>query len=205
LIFDVSFVIRKLNSTELSTAAELLARGMRDNPIHIQAFGSNAEHRRYALARLFQPVLLRAVNRGSVFGAFLDERLVGVYAEVKPDQCQLTLTEKIKIFPAICFENPLATSKRVLTWVGEWSQRDLTKPHWHLGPVAVDAHLQRQGIGKSMLAAFCSDMDARKAIAYLETDKIANVRFYEQFGFTVLAEADVLGVRNWFMSRDASL
>jgi hypothetical protein len=55
-----------------------------------------------------------------------------------------------------------------------------------------------------MLAAFCSDMDARKANAYLETDKIANVRFYEQFGFTVLAEADVLGVRNWFMSRNPS-
>jgi len=199
-------VIRKLNSTELSTAAELLSRGMRDNPIHSRAFGPHAEHRRHALARLFQPVLRRGVNRGSVFGVFFDDRLVGVYAEIPPGQCQPTLTEKLKILPAICFGNPLATSKRVLTWVGEWSRRDLTKPHWHLGPVAVDAHLQGQGIGRSMLAAFfCSDMDARKAIAYLETDKIANVRFYEQFGFTVLAEADVLGVRNWFMSRDGSL
>jgi hypothetical protein len=197
-------VIRKINSTELSNAAELLARGMRDNPIHIQAFGPDAEHRRHALARLFQPVLQRAMNRGSVFGVFVDDRLVGVYAEIPPGHCQPTLAEKLKILPAICFGNPLTTSKRVLIWVGEWSRRDLTKPHWHLGPVAVDAPLQRQGIGRRMLASFCSDMDARKANAYLETDKIANVLFYEKFGFTVLAETDVLGVRNWFMSRKPS-
>jgi hypothetical protein len=44
-------------------------------------------------------------------------------------------------------------------------------------------------------------MDAYGAVAYLETDRHANVRFYQKFGFTVVAEADVMGVPNWFMSR----
>ena len=36
---------------------------------------------------------------------------------------------------------------------------------------------------------------------YLETDKSENVRFYQKFGFTVVAQAEILGVANWFMSR----
>jgi len=44
-------------------------------------------------------------------------------------------------------------------------------------------------------------MDTCRTLSYLETDKSENVRFYERFGFTVVAEVNVLGVRNWFMSR----
>jgi len=88
-----------------------------------------------------------------------------------------------------------------LRWVGEWARRDPAEPHWHLGPVAVDSHLQGQGIGSAMLVDFCARMDDERALSYLETDKSENVRFYQKFGFTVIAEAEILGVPNWFMSR----
>ncbi len=88
-------------------------------------------------------------------------------------------------------------------WVGEWARRDPTEPHWHLGPVAVDSPLQGRGIGGTMLADFCARMDDCRALSYLETDKFENVRFYQTFGFTVIAEAKVLGVPNWFMSQPA--
>jgi ribosomal protein S18 acetylase RimI-like enzyme len=39
--------------------------------------------------------------------------------------------------------------------------------------------------------------------SYLETDKEINVRFYERFGFEVIGEEEVLGVRNWYMYRRA--
>jgi hypothetical protein len=48
-------------------------------------------------------------------------------------------------------------------------------------------------------------MDACRAISYLETDKPENVRLYQRFGFRVIESADVLGVRNWFMSRPTFL
>jgi hypothetical protein len=38
-------------------------------------------------------------------------------------------------------------------------------------------------------------------VSYLETDRYKNVRFYRKFGFDVIAEAEVLGVPTWFMSR----
>ena len=44
-------------------------------------------------------------------------------------------------------------------------------------------------------------MDDLSMLSYLETDKYENVRFYRKLGFDVVAEAEVLGVPNWFMSR----
>jgi hypothetical protein len=56
-----------------------------------------------------------------------------------------------------------------------------------------------------MLAAFCALMDDWCTLSYLETDRSENVSFYQKFGFTVVAEAEVLAVPNWFMSRPARI
>lgn len=55
------------------------------------------------------------------------------------------------------------------------------------------------------MTAFCAQMDARGMLSYLETDKAENVGFYRRFGFGVIGEGNVLGLRNWFMSRPARL
>ena len=122
----------------------------------------------------------------------------------RPGLCQPTTLEKLGVVPSVVFGNPIGTPLRILKWVGEWARRDPVEPHWHLGPVAVEANLRGQGIGSSMLADFCTRVDNYGAASYLETDKLENVRFYERLGFTVISEAEVLGVPNWFMSRSGA-
>jgi hypothetical protein len=150
---------------------------------------------------MFLPVLERTHAKGSVFGAFGRGKLVGVYGMLASGQCELKSFEKLQMLPAIFLGNSLSTPMRVLRWTGEWSRRDPREPHWHLGPVAVDSHLQGQSIGSTMLAAFCTRMDEWFTSSYLETDKSENVCFYQKFGFALVGEAEVLGVPNWFMSR----
>jgi len=53
------------------------------------------------------------------------------------------------------------------------------------------------------MRVFCAQMDAIGETAYLETDKPENVRFYERFGFAVVAEEQVSGVPDWYMHRPA--
>jgi predicted N-acetyltransferase YhbS len=84
----------------------------------------------------------------------------------------------------------------------EWERRDRREHHQHLGPVAVAAPLQGRGIGRQLMHARCARMDGTDTVAYLETDKPENVRFYERFGFEVIAEEPVIGVPNWFMRRE---
>ena len=194
--------MRQLKAGELEDAAHLLARGMRDNPANVRTFGiRSADRRCQALTRFFVPVLHGLYQRGLIFGAFRHSSLVGVCGMARPGLCQPTSLEKLTVIPSVVFGNPLGTSMRVLKWASEWARRDPSEPHWHLGPVAVDSHLQGQGIGRAMLAGFCAHMDDCGALSYLETDKFDNVRLYLRFGFRVIAEAEILGVPNWFMSR----
>ena len=69
--------------------------------------------------------------------------------------------------------------------------------------MGVERHLQGKGIGSALLQAFCDRIDRMRSLAYLETDKLENVRLYERFGFLLRAQGRVLGVPSWFMARPA--
>ncbi len=193
--------VRPLAATELDGAAALLGRGMRDNPLHVAVFGADPERRRQALSRMFAPVLRKLHGRGLVLGAFAGGELLGVCGMAQPGRCQPGPLEKLRVVPRVVLDNGMATTGRAVRWLREWSRRDPSEPHWHLGPVAVDAHLQRKGIGSALMATFCARMDEEGALAYLETDKRENVRFYGRCGFAVTDEGNVLGLPNWFMTR----
>jgi len=196
-----SITIRRLLNHELPTAALLLSRAMCDNPIDVRAFGGEAKRRRRSLERFYSPVLQGLYRRGQILGGFREAEMIAVCAFAPPGHCQATLAEKVRILPSVLLANQIATTGRILQWVGAWSRRDPTEPHWHLGPVAVEPAVQGQGVGRALMADFCTRMDECAGLAYLETDKRENVRFYRRFGFSLVAEAEVLGVRNWFMSR----
>lgn len=191
-----------LQTIELGEAARVVGRSMRDNPDNVRAFHiEDTDRRSRALARFFGPVLRGLHKRGMIKGAFRNNALVGVCGMAQPGSCQPTLLEKAEVLPSLVCGNPMGTAIRVLRWTAEWARRDLTRPHWHLGPMAVDPDLQGQGIGGAMLSAFCERMDQEHALAYLETDKLENVGFYQKFGFRVIEQAPVLDIPNWFMSR----
>jgi hypothetical protein len=67
------------------------------------------------------------------------------------------------------------------------------------GDVVVALHSFTSSLPKSLavpLPSFSLHFDGQKALAYLETDKAENVRFYERFGFVTTSEALVLGTPN---------
>lgn len=194
--------IRLLERGELFGAAALLGRAMRDNPLHVAAFGADPDVREHTLERLFAVVLPRTHAHGRVLGAFKDQTLVGVCAMVAPGQCHLSLSEIVQLTPALAMRLGPGRLVRLLRWTSIWARFDPPDGHWHLGPVGVDRHLQGQGIGSALLRAFVSG--TRDAPGYLETDKPENVTLYQRFGFVVRAEAYALGTPNWFMSRARS-
>jgi ribosomal protein S18 acetylase RimI-like enzyme len=67
--------------------------------------------------------------------------------------------------------------------------------------LAVEPRLQGMGIGSRILTEHCGRLDERGQVGYLETDKPGNVVLYERFGYEVIGEAEIIGVRNWFMLR----
>ena len=202
-MFSSIITVRELNPADMSSAVGIVARGMRDNPLHIAALGSDAEVRGRRLIRMFTVALPMIFSKGIVLGAFDHDTLVGIAGMVAPGQCQPSLTEKLTLMPRMIPAVGGGAFARVGRWMGAWAQHDLRQPHWHLGPVAVDTHLQGTGIGTSLMKEYCSRLDRAHVAGYLETDKPANVAFYERFGFQTIGSAPVLNTPNWFMKRTA--
>ena len=194
--------IRRLTAKDAGCAASLLGRGMRDNPTHIQAFGSRSVRRERALKGMFTPFIRRQTEEGVVFGAFIQEALVGVAGLSIAGHCQPALADKMRTLPALLMASGPLSLWRVYRWTRVWARRDAnTPPHWHLGPLAIEPQWQGQGVGSALLKRLCDQLDQHQALGYLETDRQKNVRLYERFGFTTVATEPVLGVMHWFMQR----
>lgn len=101
------------------------------------------------------------------------------------------------------FEDENDIDNRKSVWFKEWEKHDPVEQHWHLGPIGVLPMHQGLGIGSILMERFCKEVDACMAKAYLETDLDKNVRFYEKFGFKVVYESEIFGVKNRYMLRDS--
>jgi len=176
---------------------------MRDNPLHIAALGSDTEVRERRLTRMFTAALPFILSKGIVLGAFDSSTLVGLAGMVPPGRCQPSLKDKISFMPRMVPAVGGGGFARVGRWMAEWARRDPPEAHMHLGPVAVDLHLQGSGIGTLLMTEYCARVDRVNVAGYLETDKPANLPFYERFGFRTIQSASVLGTPNWFMKRTA--
>jgi GNAT superfamily N-acetyltransferase len=196
-------LVRELNQADLPPAVGIVARGMRDNPLHIAALGSDVETRGRRLIGMFTAALPLIFSKGVILGAFDGATLVGIAGMVAPGRCQPSFAEKLALMPRMIPAVGGGAFARVGRWMGVWAQHDLKQPHWHLGPVAVDAHLQGSGIGTLLMQEYCARLDRTHAAGYLETDKPSNVTFYQRFGFQTIGSAAVLNTPNWFMKRTA--
>jgi ribosomal protein S18 acetylase RimI-like enzyme len=194
-----SLEIDALASTEIAAAAGVLARGMRDNPNHIAIFGPDPAKRGRALERGFGSYL-RVVSAQVPVCARLDGVVVGVAGVLPPGCCRLAPVQKLRLMPSMAGLT-IADIWRASRVTRAWGARDPDEPHSHLGPVAVDEGFRGQGIGTRLIGAYCMQIDDAHVAAYLETETIRNVRFYERFGFETIGRANVLGNLNWFMWR----
>lgn len=196
------FEIRKLAVADIGAAARVLAVGMQDNPLHIRVLAGADVRREGALQQLFAILLHQQLRKGVILGAYGRGGLIGVAAMVPPGRCHPTLREQATMLPALLRGRMLHRFAPILRWMHAWARHDAAAPpHWHLGPAAVHRQRRGQGIGSALLGELCAQLDSLGACGYLETDKPENVRLYRRYGFEMVAQQDVLGVRNWFMLR----
>jgi hypothetical protein len=176
----------------------VLARGMRDNPIHVAALGPDPDRRERLLHQSFGRMF--RVLSGEPICVRRDGRIVAVTGVLTGGACRPSAGQTVRMAPGVLTCGP-RTAVRTLRWLKAWDDQHPEDPHAHLGPLSVDRHLQGQGIGTVLLAEHCRRLDESGTTGYLETDKPENVRFYARQGYEVVAEAPVIGVPNWFMVR----
>jgi ribosomal protein S18 acetylase RimI-like enzyme len=190
------------DNSEIEEILDVLSRGMRDNPLHVAAFGADPELRQQRFRLLLSALFSVKDFSHTLVTRSEDGAIVGVCGMMPPGTCLPDFGQQLRLLPTLLSINPRVAG-RVMRWIGFWQKHDPKERHWHLGPLVVDTHLQGMGAGSRLMQVFCAQMDAAREDAYLETDKPENVRFYERFGFEIVGEQEVLGIPNYFMLRQA--
>ena len=187
--FQISF----MEQNDIQQSAKVLSVAMLNNPNHIGVFLGKGEKVRLEIEKMFFELFNNLP--GFVFLARKNEKIVGV---MRMKSCIGKAIDDPDVFED---ENDIDWRKSVL--FKEWAKRDPVEQHWHLGPIGVLPTHQGLGIGSILMERFCKEVDACMAKAYLETDLEKNVRFYEKFGFKVVSESEIFGVKNRYMLRDS--
>jgi len=194
--------IKRMSSGDLDAACELIGLAFADNPNTLAVVRGDK-----AKAQHMMQVAVRAAKLGRkcshVLVATEEGRIVGVLNAAEWPSCQLSTSEKLRTAPVMIRAAGIALA-RSLKLMSVWAKHDPKKPHWHLGPIGVHPHFQGRGIGKAILKAFIHTVDEQASAAYLETDVDKNVALYEKFGFKVVAQAEIMGINNRFMWREAA-
>jgi ribosomal protein S18 acetylase RimI-like enzyme len=176
---------------ELETVCEVIGLAFADNPSTL----ANVRGDR-AKARQVMREAVRVAKFGRTWSHALvaldGGKVVGALNAAQWPHCQPGTLEKIRTAPSI-----LRIMKGALP-------RAFTMMTRHIGPVGVIPELQGQGIGTTLLELFLSSTDATGSPTFLETDVDRNVALYENLGFEVVAQEDIIGVSTRFMWRDAT-
>ncbi len=190
--------IQPMQPTELHAAARVLSYAMLNNPIHIAVYQQQDERVRQRIKAGFIEVLQK--RSGTVVLAKVATQIIGVY---RSKLCGGKRVLSPAIQELIKLPNPVFSvfQEREKYWHGIWASRDPAVEHSHLGPIGVLPEFQHCGVGTQLMQHYCQAIEAQGLAAYLEADKAQNVSFYQQFGFRVVDETDILGVRNYFMWR----
>ena len=197
----IAATIAPLADSQLQPTADVLARAFCGNPLNCAVIRSSDPARRIRFNRDSMLAFLpTACQHGQVLVATLDGKVAGGLIASLPGRFPL---------PPPSWRNQLRFLMRQGWSVARrWEQvfeifnaLHPPDPHWYLEILGVDRPAQRRGVGAALLSHWLADIDRDPAPAYLETDREANVRFYERAGFARVGETAVLGVRIWLMKR----
>lgn len=72
--------------------------------------------------------------------------------------------------------------------------------HWYLNMLAVDPKYQGKGYASKLLNAMLPEIDKESLPCYLETSGEKNVSIYKHFGFKVVSEYTIPGIKDKFIA-----
>ncbi len=193
--------IAPLAEPQLPALIDALARAFCGNPLNRAVVRSDDAERCYRSNRHGMRVLLPIARRqGRVLVATLADRVAGGLVASPPGGFPLPPPPPLDWLRCRIGQG-WRVARRWDAVFEAFAALHPGEPHWYLGTLGVVEAARRRGVGRALLSRWLAEVDRERAAAYLETDREANLGFYERAGFSRVGEARVLGVPIWRMRR----
>jgi ribosomal protein S18 acetylase RimI-like enzyme len=197
LVADVE--VRALRRDEHRAAGAVTCRALADSPTTVASYGPDMLEGLVHMHGELVPYIDALPS--PQWAAFAGDCVIALAAVAPPGECVGAFMAGT---PGLLRGPPpeLGDPARAHVFWAHWSVAEPAEEHWHVGPVGVEPGYQGRGIGAAVMRALCASFDQEPRMAWLETDKERNVRFYAGLGFEVVTTETILDVPTWYMRRD---
>ncbi len=195
--------VQKATSAGLPAAIIATSRAFYPDPL-FGFFAKTATQEHHSTPVFIQAIMRDVMKHGEVSVVEMGGRVAGAAAWLPPGATPLTGWRRARVSLATSRALVMGRNRRIgLRLLDEVARSQPTEPHWYLALLGIDPAFQRRGLGGALLTPQLSACDTTSAPAFLETQKVENLLFYERFGFRVLKEISVpVSPKVWQMWRD---
>ncbi|KUJ70068.1 hypothetical protein ACZ90_06845 [Streptomyces albus subsp. albus] len=180
-------VARREHVGELSA---VLARAFHEDPVMCWTF-PDPEVRRRALPKVFSTMLRYQHLRHGASEFTTDEsgRITGGALWDPPGHWKEPTWRELLALPSYVLASGRGSGKAA-AFVSAMAKIHPAEPHWYLSIVGTDPdpRFRGRGCGAALLRSRLDRCDEAGTPAYLESTNLANVTYYERFGFKVVQE-----------------
>lgn len=198
--------VQRATSAGLPAAIIATSRAFYPDPL-FGFFAKTATQEHHSTPVFIQAIMRDVMKYGEVSVVEIGGRVAGAAAWLPPGATPLTGRRRARVSLATSRALVKGRNRRIgLRLLDEVARSQPTEPHWYLALLGIDPAFQRRGLGGALLAPQLSECDATSTSAFLETQKVENLVFYERFGFRVLKEISVPSSPNvWQMWREPKI
>lgn len=178
-------LVRDMRAGDTDRVVEALTEAFLDFP-PVQIVVGEGDGAKGRLQRLNQ-LTVGGAKRARFLVAERDGEVLGVLqCADQPDCLEMSGRQMLSMIPILGTRLPAA-----IRMFREVSKIHPKTPHRHLSQVAVHPTAQGQGVGSSLMVAYCDSCDEDGVVGYLETvawedpTKPSQQKLYERYGFVV--------------------
>jgi GNAT superfamily N-acetyltransferase len=177
--------VRPITPGDLDAVGAALGRAFADDPVFTYLSPwLEVEERARKLAPFFR---VEARQRARAAGVWTSGAGEGAAIWAPPDRWRTSVRDGLGLaWTILRAAGPRGV--RSLPVLQRIEKEHPTEPHWYLATLGTDPAHQGKGIGGALLEPVLARCDREGLPAYLESSKLANVPFYERFGWQVTSE-----------------
>jgi GNAT superfamily N-acetyltransferase len=197
--------ILSITQQDYHQAAQLLSRAFVDDPVSVAIYRNfPATKRIHALEVDFSAELRLCLRRGYPIQANENGRMVAVAVIYPPGCYPFPLLDQWMLLVKSILGNGWYDVRAWMKWLDEVDRQHPKITHYYLEYIGVTPQDQGKGYGTGILKYLSTQADARRMGCYLENANPRNLPFYQQAGFQVIAERQIIGLPTWFMWRPSN-
>ncbi len=195
-------VLSNLESSDLQSAAKLLAQAFFQDPIVCSILKKVEPNRRLTkLETMFQVALGERVPGRMVLCLKDGGGVRSVALLYSPGSYPPPIFLELSVLLRCIFRTGFRGLPGWLVWANSIRKRHPKEPHYYLELLGTHPAFQGKGFGSMLMEEVCSLAEKEGRICHLETSNPRNLPFYKAFGFETVASETILGVETWYLTR----